>query len=256
MLLAEHINSLDCRLSAWRPTPPPGFTNQFNSRDAIFLLTQARVYRCAALAILHRLQHPFGEADDLAVRYSFYILSESALCTDLLRNENTIPKTLFPWMIAGVELTRPEDRQAFLAQMPAEDREIMAMPIARMKEFCEYIWRMRDEGKCLSWFDLVASAPPFSVMPWARFFRFTLVTMICRRSSWFDFSFVSVLYHCALYFTSTTLVSACIFCWLLPRNLVLCNFSRRTYPRLSRDFPTRSGIQLHLPYHIHSQSAH
>lgn len=165
MLLAEHINSLDCRLSAWRPTPPPGFTNQFNSRDAIFLLTQARVYRCAALAILHRLQHPFGEADDLAVRYSFYILSESALCTDLLRNENTIPKTLFPWMIAGVELTRPEDRQAFLAQMPAEDREIMAMPIARMKEFCEYIWRMRDEGKCLSWFDLVASAPPFSVMP-------------------------------------------------------------------------------------------
>lgn len=164
-LLAERVSNLDYRLSAWRPTPPPGFTSQFNSRDAIFLLTQARVYRCAGLAILHRLQHPFGVGDDLAMRFSFYILSESSLCVDLLSSSNTIPKTLFPWMIAGVELITEGDRQAFLAQVPADDREIMAMPIARMKEFCKYIWKARDEGKRVSWFDLVASAPPFSVMP-------------------------------------------------------------------------------------------
>ncbi|KAE9985991.1 hypothetical protein BLS_003013 [Venturia inaequalis] len=164
-IFAEHVHSLDSRISAWRPTPPPNFTDQFNSRDVIFLMTQARVYKCTALAILHRLQHPFGENDDIAARYSFHILSESALCVDLLSSTNRIPKTLFPWMIAGLELITTHDRQAFLAQVPAEDREIMAMPIARIKEFCEYVWRMRDQGKCLSWFDMVALAPPFSVMP-------------------------------------------------------------------------------------------
>ncbi|TLD35409.1 hypothetical protein E2P81_ATG11528 [Venturia nashicola] len=164
-LLAEHVSSLDGRISAWRPTPPPEFTLQFNTRDAVFLLTQARVYKCIALLILHRLQHPFGEGDEIAMRYSFHVLVESALCVELLSSTNTIPKTLFPWMIAGVELVTTHDRQAFLAQQPAIDREIMAMPIARMKEFCEYIWKLRDQGKCISWFDMVASAPPFSVMP-------------------------------------------------------------------------------------------
>lgn len=164
-MLDEHIKSLDCKLSAWRPTPPPGFTDTFNSKDSIFLLTQARVYRTAGLLILHRLQHPFGDEDELAMRYSYYILSESALCVDLLSSTNTIPKTLFPWMIAGLELTNPDERQGFLTQVPAEDREIMAMPIARMKEFAKYVWAARDQGTGISWFDLVASAPPFSVVP-------------------------------------------------------------------------------------------
>ncbi|QDS71578.1 hypothetical protein FKW77_006022 [Venturia effusa] len=164
-LLADHINSLDNRLSSWRPLPPPGFASQFNTRDSIFLLTQARVYRAAGLLILHRLQHPFGDDDNLGRRMSFFILSESSLCVDLLSAPNTIPKTLFPWMIAGVELVTPEERQSFLAQVPAEDREIMALPISRMKEFCKYVWQARDKREGLSWFDLVATAPPFSVMP-------------------------------------------------------------------------------------------
>jgi len=100
------------------------------------------------------------------MRFSHYILSESSLCVDLLGGGSKIPKTLFPWMIAGLELTEANERQSLLAQEPAEDREIMAMPIARMKEFIKYVWAARDRGTPgISWFDLAASAPPFSVMP-------------------------------------------------------------------------------------------
>jgi Fungal specific transcription factor domain/Fungal Zn(2)-Cys(6) binuclear cluster domain len=164
-LLAEHLRSLNARLSTWKPTPTPGFVDQFCSKDVIFLLTQARVYKGVALLILHRLQHPFGDGDDLGIRLSYYIQSESSLCIDLLSANNAIPKTLFPWMIAALEITRCAEREALLAQVPAVDREIMAMPIARMKEFIRFVWAARDMRDGISWFDLVASAPPFSVMP-------------------------------------------------------------------------------------------
>jgi hypothetical protein len=164
-LLAEQIKAMEHKLNVWRPTPAPGFAAQFGSTDVIFLLTQARVYRGVALLVLHRLQHPFGEEDDLGARFSYYILSESALCVDLLGGGNAIPKTLFPWMIAALELTKFDERRALLAQMPANDREIMAMVIARMKEFIKHVWAARDQGNKVSWFDLVATAPPFSVMP-------------------------------------------------------------------------------------------
>ncbi|KAF2843053.1 hypothetical protein M501DRAFT_966056 [Patellaria atrata CBS 101060] len=158
--LFDDLNEL---VASWRPRPSPDLLSKFSSQEVTCMLTQARVLRMAVSLVLHRLKYPFGVEDRMATRLSTDILSECAICSSIVGEADKLPQTLFPWMMAAIEVTSPEKRLMLLGMELPKSREILSVPTAKMKESIRFVWDIRDAGYATSLFDILEQAPIYVV---------------------------------------------------------------------------------------------
>lgn len=152
---------VESKIHAWNPTPPDNFLDRYLPFEVVAMLTQARTYRLAALLVIHRLRHPFGDKDEIGAIYADLILKDLVQGLALLKDGAKLHCTTFPLLMAVVELpSRGKeilDRYAILNKMATYSEKFVA--------FVRYIRQAREEGFKGVWFDLVSQGPELCMLP-------------------------------------------------------------------------------------------
>lgn len=145
---------LEHQIRLWEPRPPPSVFSGYTTREVNAMLLQARVYRTAALLIIHRLRHPLGTRDDEALVHANVIIAELlgfvGWAPDGMRG---LPIAL-PLLVALLE-TRTSGGEDVIPEMGS-----FAMHPRHASEFRRFIslvWAAREGGFRGLWFDLATS---------------------------------------------------------------------------------------------------
>lgn len=102
--------------------------------------------------------------DEEAAHLSHDILAEFSQLESLLSgHSNHVPRLLFPWTIAAIEVTDPIHRASLISQQPHDRKEVLILTHGKVKDFIRYVWAARDHGSTQSWFEVVDELPPFSI---------------------------------------------------------------------------------------------
>ncbi|KAH8659874.1 hypothetical protein BX600DRAFT_466870 [Xylariales sp. PMI_506] len=73
---ADPYCDIELEIKQWNPNPTPEFFTDFNPLEIVTMLMQARVYRTAALLVIHRLRYPLGVEDEVAALQAESILAD------------------------------------------------------------------------------------------------------------------------------------------------------------------------------------
>jgi hypothetical protein len=158
------VHKVSQDVQCWYPSPPPKFEDLYSNDEVITMLAQAHVYKAMALLILHRLQHPFGTEDQIAVSHAQAIIHEASFIATLSVNKLKSAPVMLPVMVAAFEMTTEEDRQLATKTLRLRKGDMLSSGSAKVLQFVQLVWQMRDKAAATSWFDLVQQAPPFSVL--------------------------------------------------------------------------------------------
>ncbi|KUJ18210.1 uncharacterized protein LY89DRAFT_41780 [Mollisia scopiformis] len=153
----QHLQHIEQKLRSWKPTPPPDFTTTFTPHEILKMEAQASMYRTASLLICHRLLHPIGTEDDIAISHANSILLDYARYSALV----SLQMVTFPILLAALEVEDVDE--GIWKSMPL----LAAAPtcIGKMGAFVEYVWMRRLSGCTGFIFDVVDSGPEFIVVP-------------------------------------------------------------------------------------------
>ncbi|KAL5043515.1 hypothetical protein BDW71DRAFT_118737 [Aspergillus fruticulosus] len=151
-------------VTEWQPSVPAGFAEMYTSKEVIGMLTQANIHRQLALLVLHRLRYRFGEEDIAAKVYSKSILSESETCFQL---SGEYPFQIgLPLLVAGFELADFSQRERLIRTHFGANNGLFAQPHSRARHLLGLVWKERDTGANVSWFDVVSrKVPSFRNIP-------------------------------------------------------------------------------------------
>ncbi|UKZ50471.1 hypothetical protein TrVGV298_004734 [Trichoderma virens] len=100
--LYKKLDEVRVAVDAWRPPPLGDLMHHVETVDMINLLAQAKVYRLAALLVIHRLRYPFGQQDGQANVWANEIMKEFELA-DWATKQATRCVTM-PYIVAAVEI--------------------------------------------------------------------------------------------------------------------------------------------------------
>ncbi|KAJ6119342.1 hypothetical protein N7523_003622 [Penicillium sp. IBT 18751x] len=96
------------RVYHWQPSIPVDFLERFTKAEIVSMLAQAKILRLAALLIIHRIQHPYGQSDTEGQMLSRAIISEFDMVLQL--SQRSIPCTALAYLAACVEVSGMEER--------------------------------------------------------------------------------------------------------------------------------------------------
>ncbi|OBT97353.1 hypothetical protein VE01_04357 [Pseudogymnoascus verrucosus] len=150
------------KVRSWEPTIPSGFAENYFASEVLIMLTQARVYRLAALLVIHRLKNPFGVNDEIAEVYANAIVSDFKQCSTQLQGKTTMQNTSFPLLVAILEVTR-ECGDEILEMIPGPG--ISVAYLTKFVTFVNFIRSARENGFRGLWFDLVPKGPEICILP-------------------------------------------------------------------------------------------
>lgn len=74
--IGQRFKTLEAAVQNWRPSVPPEFMDTFSSVEVSHMICQASVMQTAALLVMHRLQHPFGEEEGKAHAMASLIVTQ------------------------------------------------------------------------------------------------------------------------------------------------------------------------------------
>jgi hypothetical protein len=149
--IAQRVEDIQESLNQWQPSPPPDFLERFTQAEVVGMLAQAKVLRFAALLIVHRLSHPFGQCDSEALLLSRAIIAEFDMVLQF--TGHSMPCTALAYLVACFEVTGPEARTTVVEksrQLVTFSRQSQV----RFQKTLLSVWSAKDTGNKIYWFDL------------------------------------------------------------------------------------------------------
>lgn len=153
--VVERLASIKNAVDQWQPSPPSDFLDRYTQAEVVSMLSQAKIFRFAALLIIHRMQHPFGERDQEAFVLCRAIIAEFDMVLQLTRR--SIPCTTLPYLAACFEIMESDTRKNALEK----SKDIVAFSKQSRVKFeitLTSVWKARDHGYHFHWFELCSYA--------------------------------------------------------------------------------------------------
>ncbi|KAH7120562.1 hypothetical protein EDB81DRAFT_814408 [Dactylonectria macrodidyma] len=160
--LEDGYNDIESSIELWAPEVPAHFFTAYDNAEKRMMMIQAKVYRLAALLVIHRLRFPLGTQDDLGQSYASLIIEEIAsyFAQKNTQGAGAFPVT-FPLFIAMLEVEGPgEDLLENLRCFP-----IQHVCMLRMHDFVKHVRMMKERGFNDLWFGLVESNLTCALIP-------------------------------------------------------------------------------------------
>lgn len=152
-VLYQQLQGIQARVEKWQPSQPEGFLREFSTAEVLHLLAQARVYRLAALLIVHRLQHKSGDEDSQADIWSREVMMELELTQRF--SEQPVRFVALPFIVAAVEVKDPAERVKVLQHVDQYVDQLTPVVQKATSTFLTRVWYERDIVPNYSWFDSV-----------------------------------------------------------------------------------------------------
>ena len=73
---SKSFTDIDQAIREWKPATPPCFLNDYDRRETMMMVTQAKTYCLGGLLIIYRLRYPLGVEDETAELYANSIFAE------------------------------------------------------------------------------------------------------------------------------------------------------------------------------------
>ncbi|KIY02947.1 uncharacterized protein Z520_01412 [Fonsecaea multimorphosa CBS 102226] len=156
--LLMQLQSLEAKVSAWRPTYPADFLSRYSQGEVAHMLSQVQIFRQSLLLIAHRLQHPFGTCLDRSEALSDMILEQfDSICS--LVNRMVVSMD-FAFLVAAFEVHHAAKRKKVLDKVDLF-RDLPVPYRTRLKSILCTFWQTVDENSGLHWFDLNLYLAPY-----------------------------------------------------------------------------------------------
>ncbi|RHZ68406.1 hypothetical protein CDV55_100343 [Aspergillus turcosus] len=149
--LRQRLNAIHAAVDQWQPSTPVDFLDRFTQAEVVAILAQSRVLRLAALLIIHRLYHPYGQRDLEAIMLSQAILHEFEMVLQL--TQRSIPCTDLAYLVSCFEIF---DKDSRIRAIERSERVITFSKQMRLRFQITVgsIWNARDCGCKFYWFEL------------------------------------------------------------------------------------------------------
>lgn len=151
-LLHEQLEAIQVQVERWQSSHPERFLREFSSSEVVQLLAQARVYRMAALLMIHCLQHPFGREDGQADIWSCEIMMELELARRI--SEHSVHFVALPFVSAAVE-ARGAARESVPSNVSDYVDQFAPIVQKATESFLGQVWDERDVKIDCSWLDSI-----------------------------------------------------------------------------------------------------
>ncbi|KAF2444895.1 hypothetical protein P171DRAFT_431682 [Karstenula rhodostoma CBS 690.94] len=152
-LLHRQLEEIQAHVEKWQPSHPEGFLREFSTSEVVQLLAQARVYRLAALLMIHRLRHPFGRKDGQADIWSREVMMELELAQRI--SDHPVRFVALPFIIAAVEIRGKTEREKVLLNVNDYVDQLTPVVQKATKTFLGRVWNERDVLVNCSWLDSI-----------------------------------------------------------------------------------------------------
>ena len=149
--MLRSLETVHAAVDQWQPSTPDDFLERFTHVEVVGMLAQAKILRFAALLIIHRLYHPYGERDKEGYMLSTVIIGEFDMVLQLSRR--SIPCTSLAYLVACFEIHRVDDRSAAI-ERSENVVTFSTQAQLRFKNIVNLVWNARDRGCQFSWFQL------------------------------------------------------------------------------------------------------
>ncbi|KAJ6091696.1 hypothetical protein N7467_003665 [Penicillium canescens] len=147
----DRLDNIEEALRYWRPKTPAHIFDNYGQHAVLAMVTQANVYRLAALLLIHRLRHPLGVEHAGAQKLANNIFAELAFFAKSSAKETTALPVVFPLTMAMFEIKGPgEDLLERLASFA-----VQSSSASRLQEFVKLVRSSRESGFEGTLFDLV-----------------------------------------------------------------------------------------------------
>ncbi|EHK24165.1 uncharacterized protein TRIVIDRAFT_149124 [Trichoderma virens Gv29-8] len=156
--LYKKLDEVRVAVDAWRPPPLGDLMHHVETVDMINLLAQAKVYRLAALLVIHRLRYPFGQQDGQANVWANEIMKEFELA-DWATKQATRCVTM-PYIVAAVEIQDFSLRVRALENVTKYVDKFTPTVQRSARQFLSRIWLERDNNITYCWFQSVTKPCP------------------------------------------------------------------------------------------------
>lgn len=153
VLLQQQLEEIQAHVIKWQPSHPDGFIHHFSTVEVVQLLAQARVYRLAALLMIHRLRHKFGQEDSQANIWSCEVMMELDLAHGV--SHQPVRFVTLPFIVAAVEVRDPAERIKVVSNVDLYVDQFTPVVQKATKSFLWKVWQERDAGTNCTWFDSV-----------------------------------------------------------------------------------------------------
>jgi hypothetical protein len=157
----DRLDGIEETIRRWKAQTPPQLFEKYGQHAVLAMVTQANVYRLAALLVIHRLRYPLGIEDEEAQKLANNIFAELAFFAKSASKEASALPVVFPLTVAMFEIQGPgEDLLERLAAFT-----IQTVSASRLQDFVKFVRASKESGFEGIWFDLVDShlhvaAPP------------------------------------------------------------------------------------------------
>ena len=157
----DWFTDIDQTIREWKPETPPRLFTEYGRHEILIMVTQAKVYRLAALLVIHRLQYPFGVEDYTATYLANSIFHEMFFFARTAAKVSTALPVVFPLIVAMLEVEGPgEELMETLSSFT-----IQSICAAKLQEFVKHIRAFRKSGFGGTWFGLVETHLNVAVIP-------------------------------------------------------------------------------------------
>lgn len=153
LLLQEQLVDIRVHVEKWQPSVPEAFLHKFDTSEVVQLLAQAKVYRLAALLMIHRLRHTFGQEDARADVWSSEVMMELELAQRI--SDHPVRFVALPFIIAAVEVRDDTAREKVLRGVNDYVDQLTPVVQEATKTFLKRVWRERDVLINCSWLDSI-----------------------------------------------------------------------------------------------------
>ncbi|KAH8690346.1 hypothetical protein BGW36DRAFT_69898 [Talaromyces proteolyticus] len=149
--ILQRLNAIHAGVDQWQPSTPVDFLDHFTQAEVVAILAQSRVLRLAALLIIRRLYHPYGQYDLEAVMLSQAIIGEFEMVLQL--TQRSIPCTELAYLVSCFELLGTDSRIRAIERSEHVITFSKQMRL-RFQIILGSIWNARDRGCKFYWFEL------------------------------------------------------------------------------------------------------
>jgi hypothetical protein len=149
----DRLDGIEETIRRWKPRTPPQLFEKYGQHAVLAMVTQANVYRLAALLVIHRLRCPLGVEDEEGQKLASNIFAELAFFAKSAAKEASALPVVFPLTVAMFEIEGPgEDLLYRLAAFT-----IQTVSASRLQDFVKFVRASKESGFEGIWFDLVDS---------------------------------------------------------------------------------------------------
>ncbi|KAJ5374062.1 hypothetical protein N7517_006068 [Penicillium concentricum] len=149
--MVERLDTIQDSLERWQSSPSPEILGKFTQSEVLGMLAQAEILRLAALLIVHRIRHPFGQRDKEALQLSSAITAKIDMV--LQSTGRSIPCMPLPYMAACFEIDGAEARAAVTRKIHKVVTFSQQWQLQVTRSISS-VWNARDRGDQIYWFNL------------------------------------------------------------------------------------------------------